>query len=125
MPVPNIVRGQRVSRAKFDLAKKLRREMTPAEKRLWAELRRNRLDGFHFRRQQIIDGFVVDFYCHAAALVVEVDGPVHEEQQGYDEKRDELLTGRGLLILRVRNEEVMQDLPGVLERIRAACHQRT
>ena len=57
--------------------------MTPAEKILWEELRANKL-GVHFRRQQVISGFIVDFYCHKAALVLEVDGDVHDLQQEED-----------------------------------------
>ena len=107
MPKPGyIVRGQRIDPAKLKLAKELRRNMTPAERRLWSALRRNQLDGFHFRRQQIIDGFIVDFYCHAAGLVVEVDGPIHDrtEQAEYDAERDRTLETRGLRLLRIRNE---------------------
>jgi very-short-patch-repair endonuclease len=97
--------------------------MTAAEKKLWKALRRNQLDGLHFRRQQIIDGFIVDFYCHAVGLVVEVDGPIHDkaEQVEYDAERERVLEVYGLHLLRVRNEEVMQDLGSVLERIRDAC----
>jgi very-short-patch-repair endonuclease len=54
--------------------------MTPAERILWQELRGNKL-GAHFRRQQIIAGFIVDFYCHKVALVIEVDGDVHDLQK--------------------------------------------
>lgn len=124
MPKPsNIIRGQKIDPKKLERAKELRRNMTPAETKLWAALRRNQLDGFHFRRQQIIDGFIVDFYCHAVGLVVEVDGPVHDEaeQADYDAERDRILAARGLCLLRVRNEEVMQNLGSVLERIRDAC----
>ena len=62
----NIVTGQKVSREKLRRAQELRQKMTPAERRLWNQLRANRLGGWHFRRQQIIDGFIVDFYCHKA-----------------------------------------------------------
>jgi very-short-patch-repair endonuclease len=119
MPKQNIITGQKIDPAKLQQAKALRRAMTPAEKRLWAALRTNRLDGFHFRRQQIIDGFIVDFYCHAAGLVVEVDGPVHEEQIEYDAERSRVLTARGLQTLRIKNEEIMHNLEDVLTRIRA------
>ena len=74
-----IVRGQNVQPEKLSLAKQLRHKMTPAERALWMALRRNGLDGFHFRRQQVIDGFIVDFYCDAAKLAIELDGTVHEE----------------------------------------------
>lgn len=120
----NIVIGQKIDPAKLEQAKKLRRAMTTAERRLWQSLRANRLQGFHFRRQQIIDGFIVDFYCHVAALVVEVDGPVHDKQADYDAERDRILSARGLRVLRVRNFKVMQDLKGVLTRIEAACRER-
>jgi len=96
--------------------------MTPAEKKLWAALRRNQLDGLHFRRQQIIEGFIVDFYCHAVGLIIEVDGPIHNQQVEYDAERERILNNRGLRILRVKNEEVMTNLKNVLQRIRTACH---
>jgi len=81
MPVKNIVIGQSVSSEMYARSKELRREMTPAEKILWKELRTNKLSGLHFRRQQIIDRFIVDFYCHQHELVVEVDGDVHDMQK--------------------------------------------
>jgi very-short-patch-repair endonuclease len=87
-----IVRGQTVAPAKLTLAKRLRHEMTPAERALWIVLRRNGLDGFHFRRQQVIEGFIVDFYCDAAKLAIELDGSLHEEQWKYDESRDEAIS---------------------------------
>ena len=80
MPVKNIIPGQPVTKEKLQRAKELRRDMTPAEKILWQELRGNKL-GVHFRRQQVIAGFIVDFYCHKAGLVVEVDGDIHDLQQ--------------------------------------------
>ena len=125
MPIRNIVIGQKVDPAKVQRAKELRRQMTEEEKALWQQLRANRLNGFHFRRQQIIDGFIVDFYCHAVGLVVEVDGEVHQQQAKYDAERDGHLSARGLRVLRVRNQEVREDLPGVLARITAACRHET
>src|SRR5215207_3725346 len=95
-PAQAIVVGQRVAREKVERAKALRREMTPAERRLWQQLRDHRLAGLRFRRQQVVNGFIVDFYCHAAALVVEVDGSVHSEQAEYDAERDRILAARGL-----------------------------
>ena len=73
MPVKNIIPGQRITKEKLERAKELRREMTPAEKLLWQEVRAKKL-GVRFRRQQVIQGFIVDFYYHKSALVVEVDG---------------------------------------------------
>lgn len=73
---------------KITRAKELRRDMTPEERVLWQELRLLRQRGYAFRRQQVIAGFIVDFYCHNAALVVEVDGGIHDQQQEYDAERD-------------------------------------
>ena len=79
MPVRKIVKRQKVDPAKIQRAKDLRHQMTEEERLLWKCLRTHRLADLHFRRQQIIDGFIVDFYCHTAGLVVEVDGEVHEQ----------------------------------------------
>jgi very-short-patch-repair endonuclease len=121
----NIVIGQKVTFAKQQLAKEFRRQMTPEEKILWQYLRGNRLNNLHFRRQQIIDGFLADFYCHAAALVIEVDGKIHEQQVEYDAERDKVLKARGLHLLRIKNEEVRHELDNVLMRISIACSQQT
>ncbi len=101
-------------------AKTFRQNMTSAEKRLWQQLRANRLDNWHFRRQQIIDRFIVDFYCHQAGLVIEVDGPIHDTQQAADAERETILRAHGLRILRFTNREVMNDMVTVLRRIREA-----
>ncbi len=119
----NIIVGQRINPAKLKLAKKMRRQMTPAEEQLWARLRRKRL-GWHFRRQQIIEGFIVDFYCHEAGLVVEVDGPIHEQQKDYDEKREKVLIKRGMYILRFKNEDVLGRLEETLDCIAIKCQAR-
>ncbi len=118
MPAKNIIVGQNVTAEKAQRAKELRKNMTPAEHALWQKLRANRLDDWHFRRQQIIDGFIVDFYCHQAALVIEVDGPIHENQQDADAERETILKARGLTILRFTNRQVMNDMTAVLSRIR-------
>ena len=113
----SIIRKQHVSQGKLELAKEFRSDMTKAEEILWDHLRSNRLNGMHFRRQQVIDGYIVDFYCHSARLVVEVDGEVHEYQEEKDQERDCVLQNKGLRILRIRNEQVCSDLDGVLNRI--------
>src|SRR5574341_2649796 len=115
MPVKNIIPGQRVATEKLQRARELRRDMTPAEKILWHELRANRL-GVHFRRQQVIAGFIVDFYCHKAGLVIELDGNVYEEaeQKKNDTKRDEVLNELGLQIVRFKNENILKNLPEVV-----------
>jgi very-short-patch-repair endonuclease len=124
MPFERVVRGQRVNEVKLRRAKELRSGMTNEEVILWDRLRTNRLAGLHFRRQQVIDGFIVDFYCQAVRLVIEIDGGVHEGQVEYDAERDRVLAARGLRILRIRNEEVEEDIGRVLKRIVAAAGGR-
>ena len=120
-PGRGLVGGQQLTAELRQRAKELRRRMTPAESALWNVLRRDRLDGLHVRRQQIIDGYIVDFYCHSAGLVVEVDGPVHEGQTEYDADRDTCLASRGLVVLRIPNEDVERNLEAVQRRIREAA----
>jgi very-short-patch-repair endonuclease len=96
--------------------------MTPAEELLWTQLRNRRLAGLKFRRQHPIGRFIVDFYCHAHRLVVEIDGPVHRLQKERDVARADYLLQRGYQVVRFTNEHVLQDVQGVLQSIQAACH---
>ena len=119
-----LIRGQRVRAVKLERSRDLRRDMTPAEKLLWERLRGGQLDGLRWRRQQVIDGFIVDFYCHAANLVVELDGAVHSQQAEYDSARDAALAAHDLLILRFTNTEVETAISAVLAHIRTTCQER-
>jgi very-short-patch-repair endonuclease len=115
-----LVRQQTVSPAKAKIAKDLRRKMTASEAALWQRLKANRLDGRHFRRQQIIAGYIADFYCHSAGLVVEVDGEIHRRQQEEDASRDAGLRHLGLRVLRIAATDVEHDIDAVVDRVRAA-----
>jgi very-short-patch-repair endonuclease len=97
-----------------------RSEPTPAEARLWERLRRNQLCDAGFRRQHPIGSFILDFYCPAHRLAVEVDGAIHDQQAEYDQARTDSLAAHGIRVIRFRNEEVLDDLPDVLQRIEAA-----
>jgi very-short-patch-repair endonuclease len=114
-----VIRGKHVEPEKLRFAKSLRREMTPPERRLWAAIRGNAIDGFHFRRQQVIEDYVVDFYCASAKLAIELDGDVHEEQWKYDESRDQTISRLGIRVLRIPNAAVL-DVEAVVEYIRQA-----
>ena len=116
MPIKNIVTEQRVTKAKLERAKELRREMTPAEKLLWQEIRANKL-GVRFRRQQVIQGFIVDFYCHQTGLVVEVDGDIHDLQKEEDERREKVLSALRLRVVRFRNDEIVKNPSAVVWKI--------
>jgi very-short-patch-repair endonuclease len=102
-------------------SRELRNEPTEAEKKLWAHLRRVQL-GAKFRRQHPLGPFILDFYCHGAKLAVEVDGGGHseKEQAEYDAERTDALSAEGIRVLRFWNSEVMENIEGVLEKIREA-----
>jgi len=117
MPVKNTVIGQSISTEMRQRAKELRRDMTPAEKILWKALKANRLNGLHFRRQQIISGYIADFYCHQHALIIELDGNVHELQKDYDADREVKLIAQGFKVIRFTNEEILHDLTETLKKI--------
>jgi len=121
MPIKNIVRGQKVSAKMLERAKKLRRNMTPAEKILWKHLKANRLNGLHFRRQQVVHGYFPDFYCHQHELIVEVDGRIHELQKEYDAEREAYLISLCFRIIRFKNEEITRNLKNVLQKIVNEC----
>ena len=116
-----LVAGQPVSAEKVEASRRLRRDSTPAEVALWAGVRGRRLGGFKFRHQQLVPGFVVDFYCPEAGLVVELDGPVHDSQVAADAEREAALRGRGLRVIRFPNRRVEAELPAVLAEIEIAC----
>lgn len=104
-------------------AREMRREPTPAEEHLWQALRGSAL-GVRFRRQHPVGRFILDFWCPAARLAIEVDGDIHDLQQERDAERTAVLESFGYSVLRFRNEEVMQDRPSVLARIRAEVGAR-
>jgi very-short-patch-repair endonuclease len=112
-------RDQRVTDTKVEIAKRLRKNATPAEALLWEALRGRRHTNLKFRRQQVIAGYIVDFYCEEKDLAVELDGSIHdsEEARRQDALREERLRARGIKILRFDNAEVLGDLSGVLQRI--------
>ncbi len=114
-----VVKLQHVTEEKRTASRQLRHSPTEAEMRLWSCLRNSAL-GIKFRRQQIIRGFIVDFYCDSAGVVVEVDGGVHLENPEKDRERDAILSETGLTILHFTNTEVLTETDRVLEHIRAA-----
>lgn len=97
--------------------KSLKKNPTPEEQFLWSLLRNRKLAGFKFRRQQIIDRFIVDFVCYQKKLIVELDGGQHIENEKYDERRTRILNQCGFQVLRVWNFEMWGDAEKVLERI--------
>ncbi|MEJ6790744.1 endonuclease domain-containing protein [Brevundimonas sp. BR2-1] len=107
-------------------ARELRRRMTPPEARLWVCLRGKRLAGLKFRRQHPIGPYVLDFYCAAAKLAVEVDGQSHErpEQIAHDRRRTAWLREQGVRVVRLAAEDVRVHLDGVVDYIRRTALER-
>lgn len=95
----------------------MRNDPTPAEKHLWRHLSRSQLGGFKFRRQSVIGSFIVDFFCPAKGLIIEVDGDTHDRQ--LDASRDAALAGKGFQTLRFTNRDVACDMEAVLTAILA------
>src|SRR5205823_3350652 len=112
----NRVRGASVELV--EAGRKLRRRQTLTEGRLWAALRDRGGTGWKFRRQYPVGRFVLDFCCPELHLVVEVDGPIHDQQTDEDRARTAALEAYGYCVLRFPNDTVLNDLPAVLDKIR-------
>ncbi|HZW24832.1 MAG TPA: endonuclease domain-containing protein [Gallionella sp.] len=102
----------------LDNAKSLRRTMTDAEQRLWYHLRAHRFMDRKFKRQKPIGRYVVDFVCLEEKLIIELDGGQHADNIEYDQERDAWLRGEGYTVLRFWNNQLMENMDGVLEQIR-------
>ena len=106
-------------------ARELRRNLTESEKELWEQLRNRKLCGYKFLRQHPViykadfkglNYFVADFYCDEKKAVIELDGPIHESREEYDQFRDDEMRLKGLHVLRLQNEK-LSDMHGALEKI--------
>jgi very-short-patch-repair endonuclease len=108
-------------------ARALRKNSTDAERILWSELRDHRLNGASFRRQVPIAAYIADFVCHAAKLVIELDGGQHfsDTQEAADARRSAIIEAKGFRVLRFSNQDVMTNRAGVLETIAAAIGAST
>ena len=111
--------------SKLDMAKKLRREMTPHERKLWYLFLKNYPVKIY--KQRIIDRFIVDFYCASAKLVIEIDGSQHYEDKGQisDQERTAILESYGLKVIRYSNREIDREFSAVCESIIEAINERS
>lgn len=98
-------------------AKSLRLNLTEVEKKLWYQLRAKRFAGYKFRRQHPIAGYIVDFVCLKSKLIIELDGGQHGSQTFYDDKRSRFLESEGFKILRFWNNELLENMERVMQRI--------
>jgi very-short-patch-repair endonuclease len=104
---------------KTAFARKLRRSETDVERKLWHRLRNGQICDAQFRRQHPVGRYILDFYCPALALVIELDGGQHAEHETRDLERDEWLKQNGVTVLRFWNSDVIENINGVLEVIAA------
>jgi very-short-patch-repair endonuclease len=98
-------------------AGELRKELMPAERKLWANLRGNQLNGIYFRRQHAIGKYVVDFCAPREKLIIELDGSQHLDQEEYDQERTKYLEEQGYKVIRFWNNQVLNDMDGVIRAI--------
>jgi very-short-patch-repair endonuclease len=103
----------------FLKANELRDKMTLSERQLWSELEKNKLLGVKFRRQHPIGVYIVDFYAHKLKLIIELDGKYHQnkKQQILDDERTIFLEFNGLKVIRFKNEEILENMETVIQRI--------
>ena len=101
----------------FKKAKQLRLNMTKSEQLLWERLKGKQVLGLKFRRQHPINIFIVDFYCHEAKLIIEIDGGIHLSQKDYDQERTKDFEMYGLQVIRFFNSKVENDIEGVISKI--------
>jgi very-short-patch-repair endonuclease len=104
-----------------EYARELRHNSTDVERILWRRLRNSQLAGVKFRRQQPIESFIVDFVSFDKKLIVELDGGQHAENNGYDIDRDTCLRDNGFTVVRFWNNDVIENIDGVLEVISRHC----
>lgn len=105
------------------IAGQLRKNPTPAERKLWAALRNDQL-GVNFRRQHAIGTYIPDFVCIKKKLIIELDGSQHLEQAEYDAERTKFLESQGYKVIRFWNNAVMNDINGVISAIQFALEDR-
>jgi very-short-patch-repair endonuclease len=105
-------------------AGELRKQTTPAEQKLWAYLRLMRDDGVRFRRQYAIGSFITDFCVPRKKLIIELDGSQHLEQEAYDDERTKYLELQGYKVIRFWNNDVMNNIEGVILSIMNALEAR-
>jgi very-short-patch-repair endonuclease len=98
-----------------DFARRLRKEMTDAERLLWSQIRHRQLAGCRFRRQAPLGRYIVDFVCFERRLVVELDGGQHRQQREYDEQRTRWLNSQGFRVVRFWDSVVFEDTESVRE----------
>ncbi|MBQ6736365.1 MAG: endonuclease domain-containing protein [Alphaproteobacteria bacterium] len=103
-------------------ARQLRKDSTLSEILFWNEVKNKKFDGLDFYRQKVIGNYIVDFFCARLNVVIEIDGYSHDNKYEYDARRDKYLRSLGLHILHIYDEDVKQDMNGVLQMVHHFCN---
>jgi len=114
--------SRRANPKSYERARALRKELTPAERKLWSVLRGNKLNGVKFRRQHAIGNYIVDFVSIKKKLIIELDGSQHLEQTEYDEERTQYLESQGYKVIRFWNNQVEKETDGVIRVIESVLN---
>ncbi|MFL5174933.1 MAG: endonuclease domain-containing protein [Microvirga sp.] len=119
------LRRKALSSGQLSAARRMRRELTPAERKLWHALRAHRFQDLHIRRQVPMGRYIADFACHANRVVIEVDGEQHgfDQPASRDRARDAWFTSQGYQVLRFWNGQVLYEMESVLDTIYARVFQ--
>ena len=104
-------------------AGELRKALTPAERKLWSRLRNDQLNGVNFRRQHAVGKYIPDFCAVKEKLIIELDGSQHLEQEEYDGERTKYLESQGYKVIRFWNNQIMNDMDGVILAITYALEE--
>ena len=104
----------------YEYGRQFRQSQTEAEKELWRLIRNKKINGLQFRRQHPLGNYIADFYCHEKRLVIELDGEIHDtnEQAKRDNERTILMNRSNITVIRLRNEEVLNDSKLVIKKIK-------
>ena len=102
-----VIRNQKINPKKLELARQFRKNPTESEDAVWQMLRNRQIRNLKWRRQQVIDGFIADFYCAELNVVLEIDGSIHDEEdvKEYDAYRTSVFESKGIRTFRLRNED--------------------
>ena len=109
----------------YPFARELRNNSTDTERFLWRYLKNRQIEGVKFRRQQPVEAYIVDFVSFDKRIVIELDGGQHAENEEYDVQRDACLRANGFVVLRFWNNDVIENIEGVLEVVREWCLRGT
>ncbi len=99
-----------------------RQNQTQSEQILWERLRNRQLNGLKFRRQHSVESYVIDFYCPEYRVAIEIDGGYHEDRMEYDQNRDHFLGACNIRTIRISDQEVIEDIEAMIEKILDFIH---